>query len=114
VGIKGCPNGRHRDALSFGNIGRPAHDLHSFIVTDIHSGDAQLVCIGMPGAGQHFPDHHTFQSALHGLDLFDPFHLQAGIGKYSSKFNGIQIEICILPEPVIGNLHFALSLKICK
>ena len=69
-------------------------------------------------AGQHFTNHKSFQTTFNGLHFFYTTCFQADRSQRSSRFIGRQVEVDILFQPVIRDIHifnFLLFLKkICK
>ena len=73
-----------------------------------------MVRIRMFRAGQHFTDHQSFQTTFNGLHFFYTTCFQADRSQRSSRFIGRQVEVDILFQPVIRDIHilnFLLFLK---
>ena len=63
---------------------------------------------------QHFADDQSFQSAFNGLHLFHTSRFQSDGGQCRSNFIRCQIEIDILFQPIIRDIHIIIFLLFPK
>jgi len=82
--------------LPGGNVGRTAHNLQRLIRANVHSGNAQLVGIGVLLAGEHMPHHHAAQPALYALNGFYALHLKPNGGKNFACLVNAQLGVNVV------------------
>ena len=70
---------RHRDLLPGGHIGRTAHDVQHFFLSDIHRAYGQMIRVGMGLFRQDVPDDDVLDGIIRMDDVFQlqPKHRQA-------------------------------------
>ncbi len=73
-----------------------------------------MVGIRVFHASQHFADHKTFQTTFNGLYFFHTTCFQADRSQRSRRFFGRQIEVDILFQPVVRDIHIIIFLLFLK
>ena len=64
-----------------------------------------MVAVGMRLASEHFSNYDSFQTAFDGLNFFHAAHFQTNAGKGCGYFVSTHVEIDIVLEPLITDIH---------
>ena len=97
--------GGEEHLLAGGDIGSAADHGDRLAVTGIHLGDMEMVGIRMRLAFEHFGDHYAGETAGNLFLFFDRVHLDAYRGDGIRHLGGSEIELKIVLEPIVRQLH---------
>ena len=112
--IKFCTQSGYHHFLSGCHVGCAAYYLHRFSLSQVYGSDVHVVRVGMGLARQHFADDQAFQSAFNGLHLFHASRFQSYGSERGGYFIRCQVEIHILFQPVIRDIHIIIFLLFPK
>ena len=91
--------------LTGSHVGSTTDDVQRLFAAHVHSGQVQVVAVGVRFAGQHLGDDHMFQSALDAFHLFYIFYFKPAESQQVVEFIRGEVGIDILTQPFIGYLH---------
>ena len=121
--IKGSAEGGDDDLLASCHIGSTTNDLcddvsgfvlcaecavgigYPLCVTKIHGGDVHMVGVGMYVACKYLSDDKTLETAADRFDLLDTFCLKTDGSKGCRSLLGCEVELQIVFQPLVGNVH---------
>ena len=95
----------HYHILPSSDIGGAAHDLSRLGFAQVDGRNMQVVRIGVIYTGEHFADNQAVEASFYRLYLLDATGFEADGGKSSRKFLGSEVEVYIIFQPVIRNIH---------
>ena len=97
--------GGEKDLLAGGDIGSTADHGDRLAVTGVHLRDVQVIGVRMRFAFEHFGHHYAGETSGDLFLFFDRIHLDAYRGDGIRHLGGSEIELKIVLEPIVRQLH---------
>ena len=89
------------------DVGGAADNLFGLALSEVYGADVHVVAVGMRFAGQHFANDDALQTSPNALYFLHAVHFQPDAGQCLCHFIGRKVEIDVLAEPFIRNIHAA-------